>query len=798
LSVTPAPWSNIMANPKFGAMVTEAGGGYCWSGNSQSNKLTPWSNDPVSDTIGEAIYIRDEDSGTFWTPTSLPIRELDPYRTRHGAGYSIFEHNSHAIEQELIAFVPVSGEQSTLGVESAPLRVQRLRLRNRSSRRRRLTVTAYSELIMGTTREETQPHVVTAWDTQSKVLLARNAYHPDYGHRMAFASSSPAPRSHGGDRTSFLGRNGSPSSPAAMRRKHLSNRCGAAIDACAALQVFVEIEPHGETEVTFVLGQTDGVDEARALVERFRDPAEVERALRETQAWWDKLLGTVEVETPILSVNFLLNRWLPYQTLSCRLWGRSAFYQSGGAFGFRDQLQDVMGMVYALPEITRAQILRAAAHQFPEGDVQHWWHEPSNAGVRTRISDDLLFLPYVVAHYIRVTGDATILDEEVPFLSGRLLEEDEHETYLPAEASTESGTIFEHCRRAIEKGCTRGPHDLPLIGAGDWNDGMNRVGIEGRGESVWLAWFAIDVLNQFAELCAQRKQSTLIQQYRARAKAYAQAIEAHAWDGEWYLRAFFDDGAPLGSHTSDEAKIDALPQSWSVLSGAGDPVRREQALQSLETHLVKRDDKMILLFTPAFDKTETDPGYIKGYLPGVRENGGQYTHAAIWSAMSFARAGHGTKAVDLLKMLNPVEHAREPQDVAKYKVEPYVVAADIYALENQVGRGGWTWYTGSASWMYRAWIEEVLGFQLRGNQLSLDPSIPTNWPGFTLRYRYGSTLYVLEVQNPGGVESGVLWLEFDGKRLRTKVLSLIDDGTEHHVVVRMGHAEKKVNLKGMG
>ena len=786
---TPAPWSNVLANPDFGMLVTESGQGFVWSGNSQSNRLTPWSNDPVSDSSGDAFYIRDEESGVVWTPTPLPIREDDPYRARHGQGYSIFEHNSHAIEQELIHFVPCGIRSGPENDEFPPLRVSILKLRNRSSRRRRLSVTAYAEWILGTTREETQPFVVTDWDAEAQVLTARNAYHPDFGGRVAFLASVETARSYSGDRTQFLGRNGSPSSPDALRRRSLGERVGAGLDACGAIQVLVTLEPGEERDVSFLLGQCESAGQIRGHVEALRRAGAPRKYLQSTREWWDAKLNTLQIETPVLSVNFLVNKWLAYQTLSCRVWGRSAFYQSGGAYGFRDQLQDVMALVYAAPDVTREQIIRASQHQFPEGDVQHWWHPPGGAGVRTRITDDLLFLPFVTAHYIRTTGDAAILDEVTNFLGGRLLEPSEHETYLPPEPCEERASLFEHCRRAIEKGCTHGPHSIPLMGAGDWNDGMNRVGIEGKGESVWLAWFAIEVLNQFAEVCEMRSESGLAAKYRALAVDYAKAVEASCWDGEWYLRAFFDDGELLGSHTSDEAQIDALPQAWSVLSDAGDPPRREIALRSMEQRLVKRDSKIILLFDPPFDKTLTDPGYIKGYLPGVRENGGQYTHAAVWAAMSYARAGEGEKGVELLTMLNPVEHAREPADVARYKVEPYVVCADVYNLPGQVGRGGWTWYTGSASWMYRAWVEEVLGFKLRADSFRVEPNVAREWSSFGLRYKFKSSTYAVKVENPEGAERGVLYVELDGARLESNDIPLRDDGAEHVVTVRMGVRE---------
>jgi len=803
---TPMPWSNVIANPSFGTLVTESGAGFTWYGNSQSNRLTPWSNDPISDPVGDAIYIRDEEMGVVWTPTPLPIRELDAYRARHGQGYTVFEHNSHAIEQELTVFVPIersSGpsaqssqlppnpEPRTPNPEGAPVRIQRLRLRNRSSRRRRLAVTSYAEWVLGVEREESHMHVVTNWDAESRSVFARNVYHPDFGGRVAFAACSPPPTSYTGDRTEFLGRNGSPASPAAMNRTRLADRTGAGLDPCAALQTVVEIDPGQEVEVIFLLGQAANAAEARTLIARYRSPLAVEQALKATRAWWDDLLDAVQVETPDLAVNFLLNRWLLYQDLSCRIWGRSAFYQSGGAFGFRDQLQDVMAVLYAAPQIAREQILRAASRQFVEGDVQHWWHPPSGAGVRTRISDDLLWLPFVTAHYVRVTGDDAILDEEIPFLEGRLLEEEEHESYFIPTISAQKATLLEHCRRAVTKGATAGPHGLPLIGGGDWNDGLNRVGVEGKGESVWLAWFLIHVMNDLAELLERRGKAQEAEPWRRRAQKQARTVEEQAWDGEWYRRAYFDDGEPLGSKECDEAQIDSLPQSWAILSGAGDPERAAMAMNAVDRHLVREADRMILLFTPPFDKSPKYPGYIKGYLPGVRENGGQYTHGSLWVPMAFARRGEGDRAVALLQMMNPVEHARTPEESHRYKVEPYVVAADIYALENQVGRGGWTWYTGSAGWMYRIWLEEVLGFQKRGDRLLIDPRISSEWPGFKLSYRFGQTWYNIAVENPEQVRQGVCCVEMDGAPLPTNEIPLQDDGKRHTVVVRLGASNRK-------
>ena len=800
---TPAPWVNVLANPRFGTMISESGPAYTWCDNSQANKITPWSNDPTSDTSGEAIYIRDEDTGTFWSPTALPIRELDPYRARHGQGYSVHEHNSHAIEQELVTFVPIANEPFDKATEQAQssesstrlpaptlqtpsVRVQRLRLRNRSSRRRKLSVTVYVEWVLGTTREETTPQIVTRWDGDARSLLARNSFNPDFAHRVAFLSASPNIVSWTGDRTEFLGRNGSAGRPAAMLRSSLSNRTGAALDPCGAIQVQVEIEPNGEAEVTFVIGEADTIEEAQGLARGFRDREAVEKSLHQTSGWWNDLLERVQVKTPDLAVDFMMNRWLLYQTLCCRIWGRSAFYQSGGAYGFRDQLQDVMAVLHSAPSVAREQILRAAAHQFKEGDVQHWWHPPSGAGVRTKFSDDLLWLPYVVSQYVQVTGDYSVLDEEVPFIEGKVLDEHEHEIYMQPQVSSEKASIFEHCRRSIEKGLTAGAHGLPLIGIGDWNDGMSRVGVEGRGESVWLAWFIIDVLNRFAVLCEHQGDMAQSSTRLAQAQHLAGVVEETAWDGEWYRRAYFDNGSPLGSKDSDEAKIDSLAQTWSILCGAGDKARSEIAMASVEKYLVKDDDKMILLFTPPFDKSAQDPGYIKGYVPGVRENGGQYTHAALWVAQAFARKGDGDRAVEILRMLNPVEHARTPEDAERYKVEPYVVAADVYALENRVGQGGWTWYTGSSSWMYRVWLEDVLGVQRRGNVLHIVPNVPRDWNEYSIRYKFGSSQYNISVKNPDGGKV-VSSLEVDGAMVNiADGIKLVDEGREHEVRVVLG------------
>ena len=779
-TTTPAPWINVMANPAFGTLVSESGFGFTWSGNSQQNRLTPWTNDPVSNPPPEAIYIRDDQSGARWTPTASPIRERDAYRARHGQGYTVFEHNSHAIAQELTVFVPVTEKGG-----GDPVKICRLRLRNESSRRRQLSVTYFAEWTLGSAREDQQLHVQTAFDQETGALLARQSWHDNYASRVAFAAASPRASSYSGDRTQFLGRNRSRANPAALDTVALDNRCGAGMDPSAALQVPAVIEPGQTVEIVFLLGELANVDDVRELVRRYSGGENLERALAATRKWWDDKLGSIQVRTPYLSTNFLLNRWLLYQSLSCRFWGRSALYQSGGAIGFRDQLQDSMAYLYSAPELTHAHILLAASRQFTEGDVQHWWHPRSGLGVRTRCSDDLLWLPYAVARYIEITGNDSILDLEVPFLEAPILEAHEQEHMAIPAISATTAPLWEHCIRAIEHAWRLGSHDLPLIGSGDWNDGLNRVGSEGRGESVWLGWFFLTVLRSSAVL-ADKRDPERASLWRKRADDLASAIENSCWDGEWYLRAFFDDGSPMGSHHNEELRIDSLPQSWAVLSGSADPVRSLQAMNSATRDLVRQDDELVLLFTPPFDHSQPHPGYIMGYPPGVRENGGQYTHGSLWMAMAWARLGNGEAAVNLLQMMNPIERSRDPKSSARYRGEPYAVAADVSFAPGHVGRAGWTWYTGSASWMYRIWLEDVLGFRLRGDLLRICPAIPQDWPGFELIYKYRSAAYEITVKREKGPAAR---MELDGRPVESSTIRLTDDGARHRVTVRLAPNE---------
>lgn len=770
---TPAPWINVIANENFGFLVSETGGGYSWAVNSGENRLSPWRNDPTVDLPGEALYLRDEETAEIWSPTPQPAPASEPYLVRHGAGYTVFEHHSHGLRQHLCLFA----------VPDAPLKVVQLRLENEGTRPRRITATYYLEWVLGVNRETSQPYITSEYDEVGHALLARNPYHVEFGQRVAFVAASKAPHGLTADRTEFLGRLGSMSRPAGLRRIGLEGRVEAGLDPCAALQLHLDLAPGASEEIYFLIGQGADRAETQSLIQRFQDPAQVAAAWQAGQAMWADILGTVQVDTPDPAMNLLLNRWLLYQTLSCRVWGRSALYQSSGAYGFRDQLQDALALLHSRPNLARDHILRAACHQFTTGDVLHWWHPPSDPGVRTHISDDLLWLPYVTAHYVAVSGDEAILQEKVPFLKGDPLKDDEEERYGHYDSTEELYSLYEHCRRALKQGDTRGQHGLPLMGSGDWNDGMNRVGHEGRGESVWLGWFLDATLTAFADLCERSGEAAQASAYRQRTKELRQAMEANAWDGAWYRRAYYDDGTALGSAQNRECQLDAIAQSWAVLSQAADPARAKQAMASVMERLVKWDERLILLFTPPFDKTPRDPGYIKGYLPGIRENGGQYSHAAMWTIWAMAQLGDGDQAHALFRLINPIYRADTAEKVARYQVEPYVISADVYSVPPHTGRGGWTWYTGSSGWMYRLGLEAILGLRREGTVLRLDPCLPKSWPGYTMTYRYGQTLYEIQVENPAGVNPGVKQVLLDGQPQPNGSIPLQDDGRPHRVKV---------------
>jgi cyclic beta-1,2-glucan synthetase len=773
---TPAPWANVIANPNFGTVISESGGAYTWAQNSHEFRLTPWNNDPVTDVTGEAFYIRDEQSGDFWSPTPSPARGTTPYVIRHGFGYSVFEHTENGITSELTIYVATD----------AAVKFAVLKLQNGSGRARRISVTGYWEWVLGDLRQNNSLHVQTGVDTSSGALLARNSYNSEFSEWIAFVDVDGPMRTSTGDRKEFLGRNGSISRPAALRREHLSGKTGAGFDPCGAMQVTLDLPDGQQRETCFRLGSGRGLTEVQDLIQRFRGPQASRTALEGVLQYWKQTLGTVQVETPDPSVNLIANGWLFYQTLSCRLWGRTGFYQSGGAFGFRDQLQDVMALVHAEPSLTRQHLLRAAAHQFREGDVLHWWHPPVGRGARTHTSDDYLWLPYVACRYISVVGDTGVLDEKVSFLEGRLLKPEEESYYDLPKRSEEMGTLYDHCVRAIEHGLRFGIHGLPLMGSCDWNDGMNLVGKDGKGESVWLAFFLYDVLTQFAELARSHNDASFANRCLAQARQLQANVEEQGWDGEWYRRAYFDNGEPLGSRTNSECQIDSLPQSWSVISGAGDPHRARQAMQAVDERLVRREKKLIQLFDPPFDKSDLHPGYIKGYVPGVRENGGQYTHAAIWAVMAFALLGDYDRAWELVGLLNPINHAATPAATATYKVEPYVIAADVYAVAPHTGRGGWTWYTGSAGWMYRLFIETLLGLNRQGDRLRLTPRLPKSWTTCKIYYRYRQTPYHISIIRPPDSSPDSSQTTLDGNEVADDSVPLVDDGREHSIEMRWG------------
>jgi len=773
--VTPAPWVNILANANIGSVVSESGSAYTWVDNAHEFRLTPWHNDPVGDPGGEAFYLRDEETGQYWSPTPLPARGNGTYTTRHGFGYSVFEYAGNEIHSEMWTYVATD----------SPVKFVVVKVRNRSDRPRRLSLTGYWEWVLGQWRHDNLMHIVTEYDATAGAVFARNHYQREFAGKTAFVSVSDPNRSVTCSRTEFLGRNGTLARPLAMSQTQLSGCSGTTADPCAALQVPFDLASGQEKEIVFLIGAGGDTNEAKNLIRRHGGQASARRALEGVWEFWKRTLGVVHAETPDPALNLLVNGWLEYQTLACRYWGRSGYYQSGGAYGFRDQLQDTTALLHAAPWTTREHLLRAASRQFLEGDVQHWWHPPGGRGVRTHFSDDYLWLPYCVSRYVKATGDTGVLEVRVPYLQGRTVNADEESYYDLPQPSGEDGTLYDHCVRAIKNGFRYGQHGLPLIGCGDWNDGMNLIGEKGRGESVWLAFFLYDVLQRFVPVARSRGDDAFASLCDEHAAALQDHVEKNAWDGEWYRRAYFDDGTPLGSAENEECRIDSIAQSWAVLSGAGDHERTRLAMENVDRQLVRRDEGIIQLFDPPFDKSELEPGYIKGYIPGVRENGGQYTHAAIWTAMAFAAMGDTDKAWELFHLLNPIRHALDPAGVERYRIEPYVVAADIYSVAPHTGRGGWSWYTGSSGWMYRLIVETLFGLEVELDQLHLKPLLPAGWDSFRLHYRFRETFYHINVSRCAVGSEEQPGLRLDGRPLPGTVVHLLDDRHEHHIELKV-------------
>lgn len=771
----PRRWVNVVANPQFGFLVSERGDGFTWSGNSAENRLTPWRNDPLGSPPGEVLYLRDEETGEIWTPTLEPAGTTQPCLTRHGAGYTVFRHHAFGLEQELELFVH----------PTEPVKIARLRLRNCWRRPRRITATYFAEWVLGTVRDVTAPHVVVSYDAETEALFARCTFNETSGSRVAFLAASEPPHGFTADREEFLGDQARWRRPAGLERIGLSGSVQPGTDPCAALQVHLDIGPDQSVEVHFVIGQGADQDDARRLATTFRRPEAAQATWLAAQATWRELLDRAQVRTPDRATDIMLNHWLPYQILSCRMWGRTGLYQSSGAFGFRDQLQDALAFAGIAPELTRRQLLEAAGHQFEEGDVLHWWHPITERGVRTRCSDDLVWLPYAVAHYVETTGDIGVLDERVPFLRGPVLGPDEHQRFEHFETTAEPGTLLEHCLRALDRAWSLGSHRLPLIGGGDWNDGYDEVGRLGRGESVWLAWFLHATLTAFRPLCDRLGHSDRARGFADRAEQLREAVEQHGWDGQWYRRAFFDDGSPLGSADSAECQIDSTAQTWAVLSGAAAADRARQAMEAVWERLVRPDDRLVLLLTPLFDRSTPNPGYIRGYPPGVRENGAQYTHAAAWVGWAFAELGDGGRATEVFQFLNPIRHGDTPEAVSRYGGEPYVTAGDVLAAPPHVAAAGWTWYTGSAAWLYRLGVERILGIRRRGETLEIHPCLPPDWPGYQARYQVAGATYQIRVENPSPGGNRVVRVELDGRELADGRIPLGLDGSTHQVLVKL-------------
>jgi len=767
----PVPWINVIANKSFGFHISESGAGFTWASNSRENKITPWSNDPVSDQVSEAIYLFDEITGEVMTPVSLGRSDHGTYRVRHGIGYSKFLHEEDQLEQELTVFTPLE----------EPVKLWELKLINQSNKVKYLSATYYIEWVLGTQREHTNPYILTSYNNEHEYLSAKNLYTFQFTNALSFIFSSEMVKGFTGDRQEFLGVKGSVRDPQGLDRK-FSNHTGVGYDSCGAIQISIAIQPGENRSVIFGIGQSTDSAEIKKIRHKYKDITKFEEELNKVKAYWEKTLGVIQVKTKDKAIDIMINNWLLYQTISCRINARAAFYQCGGAYGYRDQLQDTLSLVFTNPETLRNQILIACSRQFEEGDVQHWWHPPTGVGVRTRITDDLLWLPYAVAAYMKSTGDKTITKDIVPYIKGPVLQEDQHEIMITPEVSDMTGTVYEHCKKTIQ--ITRfGEHGLPLMGGGDWNDGMNEVGKEGKGESVWLAWFLYYTLGEFIPICNQEGDQDFANELEEKRVNLLQCIEEHTWDGEWYLRAYYDNGSKMGSKENDECRIDSISQSWSVISNGANKERAQTAMQSAWRYLVREEESISLLLSPPFDKTKNNPGYIKNYIPGIRENGGQYTHAAVWLAIATSMMKDYKMANTLFTMLNPIHITSNKRNAIRYEKEPYVMIADISLSPPYTGRGGWSWYTGSAGWMYQGLVNWFLGLRKEGNQLIIDPATPESFGDYSITYKYGSAVYEIQVESRSKGVMTTSEVTLDGEKMKGNRITLMDDGKTHQIIV---------------
>jgi len=770
----PTVWSHILANEKFGTLVTDNMGGFTWSKNSRLNKLTSWNNEQVTNIPSEIIYLVETDTDKVWSIGASPKADDENYHIEYGFGYAKYNHNSLGIKQEVNVCVPTNEN----------VKINILKLENNIPKKRRLKIIYYIKPVLGEDETRTNLYIETNYDEQNNLIYAKNLYPEDFENSIMYVSSSEKIKSYTGDKKSFIG-SGTIQNPEGIKKVRLNNKGALGKQACICMEIEVELESYGTKEISIILGEENNITDVKNIVYKYSKLSNCRIDLENTKKTWNDLLSKIQVKTPVKSMDILLNGWLLYQTLACRMWAKSAFYQSGGAFGFRDQLQDTLALKYVNPDIMKTQILRAARHQFIEGDVEHWWHEETLRGVRTRFSDDRLWLVYLVIEYINYTNDYTILDLEETYLKGRKLLESEDENYDLHKPDEIKESIYSHCVRAIEISLDFGENGLPKIGSGDWNDGLSTVGNKGKGESVWLGFFLYKILEDFIPICEKKEELDLANKYNKIKENLKKALNTNGWDGHWYKRAFTDEKQVLGSIENEECKIDGISQSWAVISGAGDNDKKYISMESLDNHLVDRENGIIKLLDPPFEKSSLEPGYIKAYLPGVRENGGQYTHGAIWAIIANCKLGFGTRSVEYFRIINPIEHSKTKELANKYKVEPYVVSADIYGANNLVGRGGWTWYTGSSSWFYIAGIEYILGFKINHGYLEINPCVPTEWKEYEIDYKYATSLYKIKVKNPNHKETGVEEFKLNGEIIEEKQIKLKDDGKVYDIEIIM-------------